>query len=105
MERSFINSRRGVLIVHRFADSIRQPACGSEKRSGRSEKEIEEPLASSDLSRSNWCPGSDVPPVEIPLTDISSGNHTLTISIPDSKEIDGDKLNHWLVSAYLVWDE
>ena len=74
-------------------------------RSGRAEKEVEEPLASSDLSRSNWCPGSDVPPVEIPLTDISSGNHTLTISIPDSKEIDGDKLNHWLVSAYLVWDE
>ena len=74
-------------------------------RDGRAEKEIEEPIASSDLSRSNWCPGSHVPPVVIPLREIDSGNHTLTISIPDSKEIDGDKLNHWLVSAYLVWEE
>ncbi len=72
---------------------------------GRAEKEIEEPLASSDLSRSNWCPGSNVSPIEVPLNDISSGKHTLTISIPDSKEIKGDKLNHWLVSAYLVWEE
>ena len=74
-------------------------------QNGRAEKEIEEPLASSDLSRSNWCPGSNIPPAEIPLTDITGGKHTLTISIPDSKEIEGDKLNHWLVSAYLVWEE
>lgn len=72
---------------------------------GRMEKEIEEPLASSDLSRSNWCPGSNVTPEEIPLNDIEAGNHILTISIPESREIDGDKLNHWLVSAYLVWDK
>ena len=74
-------------------------------KEGRAEKEIEEPLASSDLSRSNWCPGSNVPPVEIQLTDIEAGKHILTISIPDSNEIEGDKLNHWLVSAYLIWEE
>lgn len=72
---------------------------------GREEKEVEEPLASSDLSRSNWCPGSDVPPIEVPLNNIKAGNHKLTISIPDSKEMEGYKLNHWLVSAYLVWDK
>ena len=72
---------------------------------GRAEKEVEEPIASSDLSRSNWCPGSNVPPAVIPLRDIEPGKHVLTISIPESKEIEGDKLNHWLVSAYLVWDE
>ena len=72
---------------------------------GRAEKEVEEPIASSDLSRSNWCPGSNVPPVVIDLKDIEPGKHVLTISIPESKEIEGDKLNHWLVSAYLVWDE
>ena len=27
---------------------------------GYKTKMVEEPLASSDLSRSNWCPGSDV---------------------------------------------
>ena len=69
------------------------------------EKEIEEPIASSDLSRSNWCPGSYVPPVVISLKDIEAGKHVLSISIPDSKEIDGEKLNHWLVSAYLTWEE
>lgn len=74
-------------------------------REGRAEKEIEEPIASSDLSRSNWCPGSNVVPEVIALNDIKPGNHTLTISIPDSNEIDGEKLNHWLVSAYLVWEE
>ena len=72
---------------------------------GRDEKEVEEPIASSDLSRSNWCPGSNVPPVQIPLKDIESGEHVLTISIPSASEIDGDKLNHWLVSAYMVWEE
>ena len=65
----------------------------------------EEPLASSDLSRSNWCPGSDVIPEEVELKDIQPGHHTLTVSIPEAAEVDGNKLNHWLVSAYLVWDE
>lgn len=74
-------------------------------RGGKREvKEIEEPLASSDLSRSNWCPGSDVPPVGVALGDLSAGKHTLTISIPESTEIEENKLNHWLVSAYLVWE-
>lgn len=71
----------------------------------RAVKEIEEPLASSDLSRSNWCPGSDVPPVVVDLPNIGAGNHTLTISIPESTPIMDNKLNHWLVSAYLVWEE
>ncbi len=71
----------------------------------RAEKEIEEPLASSDLSRSNWCPGSDVSPVEVKLPDLATGHHTLTISIPESTSISENKLNHWIVSAYLVWEE
>lgn len=71
----------------------------------REVKEIEEPLASSDLSRSNWCPGSDVTPEEINLQGIKHGSHTLKISIPESTPISDNKLNHWLVSAYLVWEE
>ncbi len=71
----------------------------------RAEKEIEEPLASSDLSRSNWCPGSDVPPVEVNLPCLKGGSHILSISIPESTAISDNKLNHWLVSAYLVWEE
>ncbi|MHB9055557.1 MAG: PNGase F N-terminal domain-containing protein [Paludibacteraceae bacterium] len=71
----------------------------------RAEKEIEEPIGSSDLSRSNWCPGSDVPPVAILLNNISAGNHTFNIAIPKAQASVGDELNHWLVSAYLIWDE
>ena len=91
------NPATGVWLRKRLAAYI------TEK--GYSEKEVEEPLASSDLSRSNWCPGSDVIPEEVELKDIQPGHHTLTVSIPEAAEVDGNKLNHWLVSAYLVWDE
>lgn len=69
------------------------------------EKVIEERIASSDLSRSNWCPGSDVLPVTVDLANILAGKHTFTISIPDAQAAEGDKLNHWLISAYLTWEE
>ncbi|WP_368154590.1 PNGase F N-terminal domain-containing protein, partial [Bacteroides fragilis] len=50
------NPATGVWLIKRLASYI------GEK--GYTEKEVEEPLASSDLSRSNWCPGSDVVPEE-----------------------------------------
>lgn len=69
------------------------------------EKVIEERIASSDYSRSNWCPGSYVKPIKIPLGNISKGKQEFTFSIPNAQAKEGDKLNHWLISAYLVWDE
>ena len=39
------------------------------------------------------------------VDDIKAGEHTLTISIPKAQAIDNNKLNHWLVSSYLVWEE
>ena len=74
-------------------------------RDGYEEKMIEEPVGSSDFSRSNWCPGSDVVPEEAELGDLNAGKHTFKVSIPEAQEVDGNKLNHWLVSAYLVWEE
>ncbi len=68
-------------------------------------KVIEERIASSDYSRSNWCPGTDVPPVKIPLGKLNKGKHQFRFSIPKAQQKEGDKLNHWLVSAYLVWDK
>ncbi|MDO5572166.1 MAG: PNGase F N-terminal domain-containing protein [Bacteroidales bacterium] len=65
---------------------------------------VNEPLASSDLSRSNWCPGSDITPVEIDLKDVNHGKHKLFISVPEAAPAEGEKLNHWLMSAYLIWD-
>lgn len=91
------NPSTGVWLIPRKSSFI--------GKNGYEEKEIEEPLASSDLSRSNWCPGSDVWPEEVKLEGINAGNHTFTIDIPKAQAVDGDKLNHWLVSAYLVWEE
>ena len=67
-------------------------------------KEIEERIASSDLSRSNWCPGSSVKPMEVNLGNLEKGSHTFKIEIPATPIYD-DKLNHWLVSAYLTFEE
>ncbi len=91
------NPGTGVWLIPRLSSYI-----GDD---GYTEKMIEEPIASSDLSRSNWCPGSDVTPKEIALENITPGNHTLSIDIPNAMPVDGDKMNHWLVSAYLVWEE
>lgn len=91
------NPATGVWLIPRVAAYI------GEK--GYTTKEIEEPLASSDLSRSNWCPGSDVMPEEAVVGDLSAGKHTFKVSIPEAQQVDGNKLNHWLVSAYLVWEE
>ena len=67
-------------------------------------KEIEERIASSDISRSNWCPGSAVDPIVVELGDMEAGVHELKIGIGATKA-DKDKLNHWLVSAYLTYEE
>lgn len=91
------NPATGVWLRKRLASHI------GEK--GYTEKMVEEPVASSDFSRSNWCPGSDVVPEVVALNDLQPGAHTFTVSIPEAQEIEGNKLNHWLVSAYLVWDE
>lgn len=91
------NPATGVWLQERLASYI------SEK--GYAEKKVEEPVASSDFSRSNWCPGSDVVPEEVTLTDLQPGTHTFTVRVPGAQEIEGNKLNHWLVSAYLVWEE
>lgn len=66
-------------------------------------KEIEERIASSDLSRSNWCPGSFVEPIEVELKNLKAGKHTIEIQIPATEAYD-DKLNHWLVSSYLTYE-
>lgn len=65
-------------------------------------KEIEERLASSDISRSNWCPGTSVEPVTINLPTLAPGKHKVRFSIPKAQVADGDKLNHWLVSSYVI---
>ncbi len=91
------NPATGVWLVERTAPYI--------GRDGEyTSKEIEEGLGSSDLSRSNWCPGSQVEPIGVVLDNefLTEGEHTIKISIPTAAKAEGNKMNHWLVSAYVV---
>lgn len=61
-------------------------------------------IASSDLSRSNWCPGSDVIPKIINLEHLENKTHTFKFSIPEAQEAKENKHNYWMVSAYIIYD-
>ena len=65
-------------------------------------QEIEERIASSDYSRSGWCPGSDITPVEIPIKSLLPGKNSIRFSIPKAQKNAGKNENYWLISAYLI---
>ena len=58
-------------------------------------------MSSSDFSRSGWCPGSISIPVDILLTGLSPGKHTIGVYIPMGKP-EGNSFSSWNVSAVLV---
>ena len=60
-------------------------------------------ISSSDLSRSNWCPGMLTPQEIVYLQNIKSGKHTLKVII-DQGENQGNAFSHWQVSGVLVGD-
>jgi len=62
---------------------------------------LEERVASSDLSRSNWCPGDQVDPLRLPLGDLSAGTHTLHIAIPGAQPWTDSTFNFWNIAATL----
>lgn len=81
------------------------PTSGTWKAKGFIENETsEDMIASSDLSRSNWCPGSQVLPEIIDLGDLKKGKHILKIAIPDAQIGTENENNYWMVSAYIVYD-
>ncbi|MBB2149126.1 PNGase F N-terminal domain-containing protein [Pedobacter gandavensis] len=61
-------------------------------------------LSSSDLSRSNWCPGTLTLPVEIPLENLTPGKHKLQVAIPLGKP-EGTSFSSWNVSGVLIADQ
>ncbi|HRB30386.1 MAG TPA: PNGase F N-terminal domain-containing protein [Ferruginibacter sp.] len=58
-------------------------------------------LSSSDLSRSNWCPGTTTNPVYIPIKNIIPGKHTFKIAIPLGKT-EGTSFSAWNISGVLI---
>jgi len=59
--------------------------CGSYREFNPASGNFDTGLSSSDLSRSNWCPGTITPPIWIPLGDIKKGTHTIEVKIPQDK--------------------
>ncbi|MEO6705371.1 MAG: PNGase F N-terminal domain-containing protein, partial [Ginsengibacter sp.] len=57
--------------------------------------------SSSDLSRSNWCPGTTTNPVYIPLDNLAPGTHTFKIAIPLGKS-EGSSFSSWNISGCLI---
>ena len=59
-------------------------------------------LSSSDLSRSNWCPGTVTNPEYIYVGDLKAGDHTVTVQIPQGAP-EGASLSYWCVSGMLIY--
>ncbi len=63
---------------------------------------------SSDYSRSGWCPGAEVIPLEIELADhLTPGVHTITVNVENMRPRDENGHHgYWIISAFLVgWCE
>lgn len=60
-------------------------------------------LSSSDLSRSNWCPGTITNPNYINLGDLKAGQHTIKVQIPQG-EPEGTSFSFWNVSGCLIYN-
>ena len=59
-------------------------------------------LTSSDLSRSNWCPGTVTNPDYIYLGNLEAGEHTVTVKIPQGCA-EGNRISYWCVSGTLLY--
>ena len=66
---------------------------------------IAERIASSDYSRSGWCPGSSVPPRSIPLGPVPAGAHTLTLEIVGAQPYREGEQNFWNVAVEVEMEE
>lgn len=78
-----------------------RPDCGTYRLLNPSSGNFGNGLSSSDLSRSNWCPGTLTPPVTIPLPNLAPGKHTFKVAIQLGKP-EGGSFSSWNVSGCLV---
>jgi GLPGLI family protein len=78
--------------------------CGSYRLSNPASGNFESGLSSSDLSRSNWCPGTVTNPNIISLGDLKAGSHTIKVTIPMGRP-EGSYSSAWNVSGLLMGTE
>lgn len=75
--------------------------CGSYRLYNPASGNFQDGLSSSDLSRSNWCPGTVTNPDFIPLGNLKAGKHTIQIKIPQGPT-EGTSFSSWNVSGTLL---
>lgn len=75
--------------------------CGSYRLYNPASGNFQDGLSSSDLSRSNWCPGTVTNPNFIPLGDLKAGKHTIQVKIPQGPT-EGTSFSSWNVSGTLL---
>ncbi|SEM68805.1 GLPGLI family protein [Chryseobacterium taichungense] len=78
--------------------------CGSYRLYNPASGNFGDGLSSSDLSRSNWCPGTVTNPNFIPLGDLKAGKHTIQVKIPQGPT-EGTSFSSWNVSGVLLGTE
>ena len=78
--------------------------CGTYRNNSPCSGNFSNGLASSDLSRSNWCPGTVTNPEYIYLGDLEAGDHTITVDIPQGAP-EGGSNSYWCLSGTLIYFE
>ncbi|MEA1850935.1 GLPGLI family protein [Chryseobacterium sp. MHB01] len=78
--------------------------CGSYRLYNPASGNFGDGLSSSDLSRSNWCPGTITNPDFISLGDLKAGKHTIQVKIPQGPT-EGNSFSSWNVSGVLLGNE
>lgn len=75
--------------------------CASYRNSNPASGNFSNGLSSSDLSRSNWCPGTITNPIYVPLGTLKSGTHRMSVRIPLGKP-DGNSFSYWCISGFII---
>lgn len=78
--------------------------CGSYRLFNPASGNFADGLSSSDLSRSNWCPGTVTNPNFISIGDLKAGKHTIQVKIPQG-EPEGTSFSAWNISGVLLGNE
>lgn len=99
----FVPKKNNILVDEKevFAFTPWRTDCGSYRLSNPASGNFSDGLSSSDLSRSNWCPGTVTNPIYIDLGNLSPGKHTIQIKIPQGKP-EGSSFSSWNVSGCLI---
>lgn len=76
--------------------------CGTYRNNSPCSGNFSNGLSSSDLSRSNWCPGTVTNPEYIMLGDLEAGDHEITVDIPQGAP-EGGSNSYWCLSGTLLY--